>query len=70
MDEVILDGQWSAEKRLADLSADARHDLFLDELSQFSNGWATFKTNIEDLNDHELTGALAVALFAHERGAT
>jgi hypothetical protein len=68
MDEVILAGQWSAQKQLADLSADARHDLFLDELSQFSNGIAYGETKIVQLNDDELAGALALSLFLRAMG--
>ncbi|MBV9672709.1 MAG: collagen-like protein, partial [Verrucomicrobia bacterium] len=71
MDEVILTGQWSAQKQLADLSADARHNLFLDELSQLSNGkvgGTDSPRRIEDLNDDELAGALALFLFLRESG--
>jgi hypothetical protein len=68
MDEVVLTGQWSAQKQLADLSADARHDLFLDELSQFSNGKADRNRKVEDLNDDELADAMALPVFSLERG--
>jgi hypothetical protein len=69
MDEVILAGQWSAQKQLADLSADARHDLFLDELSQFSNGIAYSQKKVVELNDDELAGALALSLFLRAMGS-
>ena len=68
MDEVVLTGQWSAQKQLADLSADARHDLFLNELREFSNGQADSNRKVEDLNDDELADAMALPVFSLERG--
>ncbi|MGC4098021.1 MAG: hypothetical protein QM706_12975 [Nitrospira sp.] len=68
IEEVIFSGQWSAQKQLAELSADGWHDLFVDELNQFSNGMANTERSIDSLNDDELAGALALNLFSRERG--